>query len=155
MPDYSTPQGKYQQQMLQARQRGIPWEFTFDEWWSLWQESGKWEMRGKRAGQYVMARRGDIGPYSSANVYICTAEENHTEANRIRYAGHVKAPKRPTRQPRGWTYIAGRKRPYQVMYRDRYIGVFATQHEAEAAYQAALCGSEVRQDHASHFSTHI
>lgn len=65
-----TPRGRYTEQRKRAVRRGIAWEFTFETWWKLWQESGHWNLRGKKAGCYVMARRGDTGPYSPGNCVI-------------------------------------------------------------------------------------
>lgn len=62
-----------------AKQRGIPFLMTFEEWWAIWQDSGKWEQRGCHRGQYVMARFRDAGPYAVGNVRICTREENSAE----------------------------------------------------------------------------
>lgn len=70
----------YQRQECCAKSRGIPWEFEFYEWLAVWTESGKWEQRGRRMGQYVMARFGDVGPYSVDNVKIILSSENHREA---------------------------------------------------------------------------
>jgi len=52
---------------------------TFEEWSELWQASGKWKQRGRRRGQYVMARFGDRGPYEVSNVRICLVAENTNE----------------------------------------------------------------------------
>ena len=54
----------------------IGWEFTFDTWLDTWVKSGHLEDRGTHIGQYVMARRDDIGPYSPDNVDIILASEN-------------------------------------------------------------------------------
>jgi hypothetical protein len=62
-----------------ARYRGIPFLLTFEEWWGIWRDSGKWEQRGARKDQYVMARHQDLGPYAVGNVRICTAAENQAE----------------------------------------------------------------------------
>jgi DNA-binding XRE family transcriptional regulator len=64
-----------------ARKRGIEWQFTFSTWWWVWDDSGKWNERGRGAGKYVMARHGDLGPYAPANVRICTSAENLLESN--------------------------------------------------------------------------
>ena len=69
----------YIQQKSNAKRRGIPFLLTFEDWWAIWQASGKWEQRGKLAGQYVMARYGDVGPYASGNVRICTSGANQQE----------------------------------------------------------------------------
>lgn len=65
----------YCQQKRNAGTRGIEWRMNFAEWWSVWKLSGKWEQRGRGAG-YVMGRKGDSGPYSIENVYVCTASQN-------------------------------------------------------------------------------
>jgi hypothetical protein len=65
----------YQEQMRNAANRKIGWAFTLYTWWIVWQESGKWEQRG-RGLKYVMARKEDVGLYSPDNVYICTNQQN-------------------------------------------------------------------------------
>lgn len=64
-----------------AARRDIPWHFTYLTWLKLWLESGKWLKRGRRSGEYVMARFGDRGPYSSKNVKIILHVENTREAH--------------------------------------------------------------------------
>jgi len=54
----------------------IGWEFTFDTWFKVWLDSGKLHLRGTKAGQYVMARKNDIGPYSVDNVDIILHSDN-------------------------------------------------------------------------------
>jgi hypothetical protein len=71
-----TPKGKYGVQRANAKRRGISWEFTFETWWKLWQESGKWDLRGTESHQYCMARVHDEGPYSPDNVLIRTMASN-------------------------------------------------------------------------------
>lgn len=62
-----------------AASRGVPFLMTFEEWWSIWEQSGHWSERGRRSGQYVMARFGDRGPYAAGNVKIILSEENRAE----------------------------------------------------------------------------
>lgn len=69
----------YLQQQKHAGNRGIDFLMTFPEWWSIWQESGRWNERGRGNG-YVMARKGDIGPYAVGNVFICTASQNSKDS---------------------------------------------------------------------------
>jgi hypothetical protein len=69
----------FKSQRSSATKRGIRFLLSFDEWWKIWQASGKWEQRGRLAGQYVMARFGDSGPYAANNVRICTKGENYDE----------------------------------------------------------------------------
>ena len=78
-PGRNIPLHKYSQHKGNAKLRGVPFLLTFEEWWSIWQESGNWEQRGARRGQYVMARYGDTGPYAVGNVRICLARENYDE----------------------------------------------------------------------------
>lgn len=72
-------QDAYKIQRVNARSRGIAWEFNFWSWWQVWQQSGKWDERGRTSGRYVMARIGDEGPYSPTNVTIKTCNENIAE----------------------------------------------------------------------------
>jgi hypothetical protein len=81
LPEFFTVTGrsvytKYLQQERVAKDRGIAWEFSFDEWCRVWHESGKWARRGRAGDAYVMARFGDVGPYSPANVEIITLRQN-------------------------------------------------------------------------------
>ena|SRR5215469_9931236 len=70
---------RFVRQRLDAKRRNVPFLLTFGEWLKIWQDSGKWEHRGRRKGQYVMARFGDVGPYEIGNVRICTVSENQAE----------------------------------------------------------------------------
>lgn len=72
-----TPRGKFNSQKMKSIARGIPWELTFDEWWKIWQDSGKWEERG--SGKYMMCRTRDEGPYAIGNVRIDDATGNIQE----------------------------------------------------------------------------
>jgi hypothetical protein len=73
--------GAYASHKCGAKRRGIPFLLTFEKWWSIWQDSGKWEMRGIRRGCYVMARFGDVGPYAVGNVSIVPHEANSAAPN--------------------------------------------------------------------------
>lgn len=75
----SSPLDCYRMQRNNAKTRGVAWNFTFQEWWALWQESGKWAVRGRGHG-YVMARYGDAGSYEPNNVYICTQAQNASDS---------------------------------------------------------------------------
>ena len=65
-----------------AKARGIAFLLTFEEWMTIWNDSGNWHLRGNLKGHYVMARHGDTGPYAVGNVRICTVSENMSEANK-------------------------------------------------------------------------
>jgi len=73
---------RYFEHRQNANHRGIPFELTFDEWLQIWQDSGKWQLRGKGKGSYVMSRVGDTGPYKVGNVYINSHEQNASDARR-------------------------------------------------------------------------
>ena len=64
----------YLKQKRTASARGIDWQFDLLAWWKVWEESGKFDQRG-RSG-YCMGRFGDVGPYAPSNVYICTTSQN-------------------------------------------------------------------------------
>ena len=70
------PASHYRLAWRQAAMRGIAWEFTFPEWMRVWQESGKFHLRGRGADGYCMARHGDIGPYRADNVSFITVRQN-------------------------------------------------------------------------------
>lgn len=72
---------KYACHKSKAKERGIPFELTFEEWWNIWQQSGKWELRGPGLHQYVMSRINDKGGYQVNNVIIQLASQNKREGN--------------------------------------------------------------------------
>lgn len=74
-----TPLAAFRRQKYNAGLRGIGWELSLWQWWTIWQESGHWEERGRGQG-YVMCRRGDVGPYAVGNVFIALAAQNSSEA---------------------------------------------------------------------------
>lgn len=75
----TSPLKRFMEQRGTAGTRGVAWEITFKEWWTIWQESGHWEQRGRGYG-YVMARYGDSGPYSAGNVQIITQAQNSSDS---------------------------------------------------------------------------
>ena len=87
------PSYRFQKQLQHSKERDIEWKLTFAEWWSLWEQSGKWLERGRGSG-YVMARHGDTGPYAVGNIKIISAKENHSEYIR-RYWKQVRSGDRP------------------------------------------------------------
>jgi hypothetical protein len=73
---------RYSEQKGVAKSRKIEWLFTFETWWKMWTDSGKWELRGNRKNQYCMARKGDVGPYSPENVDIILTTQNSSDGNK-------------------------------------------------------------------------
>lgn len=70
-----TPDEAYRKHKSSAKQRGIEFDLTFEQWWILWREY--WPLRHK----FVMARTGDAGAYTWHNVRIATHAENWAEAH--------------------------------------------------------------------------
>lgn len=63
-----TPIRQFQVHRASAKERGIEFKLTFEEWDQWWKDSGHYHERGKGIGKYVMARKGDIGPYAIGNL---------------------------------------------------------------------------------------
>lgn len=133
----TSPYARFMQQRRRAKSRGVEWLLTFDEWFSIWEASGKYAQRGPHKGQYVMARKGDIGPYAVGNVFIHLHSDNvrdgysneRNKDNRLRSLG----------TGRGWWFCKKQtNKPYVVSVCGKLIGSFPTQAEAEAAYQAKV-----------------
>ena len=132
---------RYRAQKRAAAKRGIEWQFSFGEWVRLWVESGRWHQRGRGKIGYCMARAGDIGPYSAANVSIQTCAQNSRDGIKVAFPAMLESLRKAPRFGAGcgWTLRTGTrfKNPYQVMVGKKYIGCFATEAEAESAYLAA------------------
>jgi len=76
---HQTIKEKYNQQRRHCRQRGIEFQFTYEEWLAWWGEDIV--NRGRQRGQLVMARHGDTGPYHPDNVRKATCSDNIKESN--------------------------------------------------------------------------
>ena len=74
--------------------QGNPIEFnlTFDEWFKIWQDSGKYKQRGVRKGQYCMSRYNDIGNYEIGNVFIQPIQQNTKDALNAGIFGNKNIP---------------------------------------------------------------
>jgi hypothetical protein len=100
-----TPLGKFRRQRANAYRRCIDWDFTFEGWMALWEQSGQWANRGNKPGQYYMCRKGDTGPYSAENVEIKTIAENAKEAWAVRKRKPAAIdPWRVTKRVSAWEY---------------------------------------------------
>lgn len=122
-----TPIGAFRRQRQNAKIRGIGWELTLWQWWTIWQDSGRWEQRGRGQG-YVMCRKGDQGPYAADNVFIATAAENSgtSKTKKSRLPLGVK-------RSRSGRYCADR----QINGTRVHLGTFDDPDAAHAAYLAA------------------
>lgn len=156
-----TPMGAFISQKSNANSRGIDWNLKFWDWWNIWQDSGKWEQRGRGRG-YMMCRFGDEGGYEIGNVYVATGIHNSkVQKNNPYRTGHpdhwkvLPAMREAARKrnnlrgfggnkiydhlPVGVTFSKGR---YQAQIslggRNRYLGRFDDAEVAHQAYLSAL-----------------
>jgi len=106
------PRKKYVDQKANAKRRKIPFQLTFDQWWEIWSSSGKWNKRGRKKGQYCMARKDDCGSYSLGNVFIAPTSQNAGEIKP--YTRDAKWRQRLSRQMRGNKNMLGRKHTKQT-----------------------------------------
>lgn len=68
---------KYDTQKKGAKQRGVEFDLTFDEWKDIW--DGKFHKRGNASDQLMMLRTRDEGGYSVGNVRLGSPKENVQE----------------------------------------------------------------------------
>lgn len=73
---------KFRRHRYRAFIRNIEFQFTFEEWYKMWLDSGHWEERGCKRGEYCMARKRDIGPYSKENVLIQLSTQNNSDGHK-------------------------------------------------------------------------
>lgn len=122
-----TPRGAFLSQKRNASVRGIGWELTFWQWWTIWQESGHWHERGRGQG-YVMCRVGDEGPYAVGNVFIATSAENVSSGKHKKSALPIGV-----QETRSGRYKAHRQLNGKLIH----LGTFDTPDMAYAAYLMA------------------
>ena len=129
----------FDKQRRNALVRGVDWRITLPEWASIWRDSGKWALRGRTAGSYVMGRNRDVGPYAAWNVSIVPVEVNNRAAVALAKVDLGRCGRLRRGTGKGWTFRKDQPlHPYWVRCGDRIVGSFATQAEAEAAYAAAV-----------------
>ncbi len=121
----------YRQQKNNAFGRGIEWRLRFNQWFSIWQTSGKLHLRGRGKGKYVMSRIGDKGCYEVGNVHIQLAVENSREASN-QWIGKEK-------ENRGvFCLYPGRENPWLAKVAKTSLGFFKTEQDAVEARNAHL-----------------
>ena len=67
---------QYHTQKAHAKERGIGFDLTYEEWLYIWTTSGHLHQRGSTKDGYVMSRVNDEGPYRVGNVFIQTHVQN-------------------------------------------------------------------------------
>ena len=131
--DLKKPTRAWNAQRRNAANRSIAWELNLWQWWSIWQQSGKWSERGRGSG-YMMCRFNDVGPYAVGNVYIATGCENSSRE-------HAKT----SGLPRGVSLHRGKFRATrQIAGKKNYLGSYHCPDLAHAAYLAA---QKISQEH--------
>jgi len=73
---------EYGMQRAAAKQRGVEFNLTFDEWHDWWLNTGHADERGKGKGTYCMARLNDAGAYELGNIKCLSFEDNVKEGHR-------------------------------------------------------------------------
>ena len=71
----------YYSQKASAKRRKIPFKFSFEQWIKWWEINlglDWFNRRGRKRGQYVMARKGDKGSYIVENVECVLTSINHS-----------------------------------------------------------------------------
>jgi len=134
LPPCKDPLRAFAFQKHAAANRGVGWELTLWQWWSIWKNSGHWEHRGRGQG-YVMCRFGDLGPYAVDNVFIDLALMNSSE--RVGNTSGLPVGVRKNKKFRG--YSAQR----MVSGKVHRLGTFPTPELAHAAYLSFGSSSEV------------
>jgi len=77
----TTIRAAYRQQRANAKDRGIKFEFEYDEWIRWWREHlGPYWFRKRGKGKFCMCRKNDTGSYRWDNVECLTHEENTQQA---------------------------------------------------------------------------
>lgn len=180
LTEMKKPTRAYASQKRNAAVRGIPWEMNLWQWWTIWQQSGKWDERGRRGDAYVMCRKDDQGPYSPENVYIATLRHNssvqpnnpyrkdhpdHAKlvpiiSARLRKAltGKDGVRGKPSHKKRDKDLPCGVSRSPSGKFRanawadgrNNYLGMFKTPEDAHAAYLMAI-GQKVSTAHTKNF----
>ena len=73
-----SPRRAYSSHKGSAKQRGIMFLLSFDDWWAIWEPH--FHKRGCGRGKMCMARKLDRGAYTVGNVDIIPFEENLLDA---------------------------------------------------------------------------
>ena len=121
---------QYGMQRKNAQKRGIHWDFDLWTWWTVWADSGKWESRGRGQGKYCMARKGDAGPYSKDNVFICLCVENNSNRKEKKSGLPTGVTKKVVKN-----YVAFVAHK-MIGGKSYHVGSFKTPEAASQAYQS-------------------
>jgi hypothetical protein len=71
---------RWQEQKWRARNRGIPFRLTYQQWRDWWlaelAKIGSDARRGRQLGEWLMCRPGDAGAYELGNIYCGDRKQN-------------------------------------------------------------------------------
>lgn len=158
--------GAFLKQRQSAKWRGIDFRLTFAEWLSIWEASGHLSERGRRRGQYVMARFGDRGPYAVGNVKIITQVQNSQE-KRLGAESRAKIAAAQRASNRDRTHSASTKAKMSAAHRGKLLSAetrakigeanrgkrpwLGRRHspEARAKISSAKIGKSISPEHAA------
>jgi hypothetical protein len=62
--------GQFSRQKANAISRGVNWELSFDDWYRIWEDSGKYHERGRLTGQYALVRKNPDVSFNLNNIHI-------------------------------------------------------------------------------------
>lgn len=116
----------FKNQRNAAHTRGIEWGLIFRDWLTIWEASGKLELRGRGKGRYVMSRINDGGGYVFGNVHIQLSTDNNSQgikkcrANKAKYTGV-------------WLLYPGLSKPWIAKHGQHEIGRYRTEEQAAKA----------------------
>lgn len=119
----------YARQKRNAVTRGVIFDLTYDEWLSVWQDSGKLSDRGRGLGKYCMSRVGDAGPYAVGNVFIQLFTDNVEAARKRLKVRHAA-------QRGVYLTSPGSRNPWLARWGSVRLGMFTTEDEARAVRTA-------------------
>jgi len=129
---------KFKKQLNNARLRGVVFNLTFPQWVAVWEESGLYDARGRGKSGYCMARYGNTGAYEIGNVYIASVIENSRDGIKVAHDNNKKFNRINNRCGKGKGWVRNARGRYEAKFRNKYIGSFKTQVEAEMCYKKAV-----------------
>jgi hypothetical protein len=135
-----SPAHRYSEQKSNVLKRGLRFDISLEDWFEVWEKSGKWEQRGNKKHEYCMCRFQDKGHYTKGNVFIATNTENCKEglANLPMKERHEHNKLPPLDKVNGFYFSKTLKtKKYVAQLRNKHIGSFDTPEEARQAYLLA------------------
>lgn len=123
----------YAQQKSNAVARGVNFRLTFKQWVTVWEASGKLELRGRGLGRYVMSRIKDEGCYEVGNVHIQLSTENNSEGRK-----KTLAQGRKNAHVGVYCLTPGAEHAWHARYGRIELGRFCTEQEAVYARASFL-----------------